>query len=82
MAVIARMAELARQNCQMLVATHSPILLALPGATILEIRDDGEITPVEYDEAMPVRLTKDFLADPGRYLDYLTAPDQANHDLG
>jgi len=75
MAVLARMSELARENCQMLVATHSPILLALPGATILEIEEDGAITEVGYDEAMPVRLTRNFLADPDRYLHHLTAPE-------
>lgn len=75
MAVVARMSELARQNCQMLVATHSPILLALPGATILEIGETGDVAVVSYDEAMPVRLTRNFLADPGQYLRHLTAPD-------
>jgi predicted ATPase len=75
MAVLARMAELSRQNCQLIVATHSPILLALPGATILEIHDDGDLAAVAFDDAMPVRLTKDFLADPERYLRHL-APDQ------
>lgn len=72
MAVLARMADLTRQNCQMLVATHSPILLSLPDATILEIQDNGGIIPVAYDEAMPVRLIRDFLGDPGRYLRHLT----------
>jgi predicted ATPase len=72
MAVLARLADLTRQNCQMLVATHSPILLSLPGATVLEIQENGGITPVSYDEAMPVRLTRDFLSDPGRYLRHLT----------
>jgi predicted ATPase len=42
------------------------------GATILEIREDGDITSVTYDEAMPVRLTRDFLSDPGRYLRHVT----------
>jgi predicted ATPase len=76
MAVLARMADLNRQNCQMLVATHSPILLSLPGATILEIQENGGITSVSYDEAMPVRLTRDFLNDPGRYLRHLTPADK------
>jgi predicted ATPase len=45
---------------------------SLPGATILEIQENGGITSVTYDEAMPVRLTRDFLGDPGRYLRHLT----------
>ncbi|MFD9550636.1 ABC transporter ATP-binding protein [Nocardia salmonicida] len=79
MAAVARMAELARQNCQILVATHSPILLALPGATIFEIQEAGEIVVVTYDESMPVRLTRNFLANPGRYLRYLTASDSQDN---
>jgi predicted ATPase len=59
----------------MLIATHSPILLALPGASILEIPEGGDITAVGYDEAMPVRLTRSFLADPNRYLRHLTASE-------
>ena len=68
MAVLARLAELLERNCQFLIATHSPILLALPGATILEIGDDGAITRVSYDDALPVRLTREFLAAPERLL--------------
>ncbi|KAA0021755.1 AAA family ATPase [Antrihabitans cavernicola] len=71
MAVIAHLAHLAKRGCQILVATHSPILLALPGATIYEILEDGTIDLVVYDDALPVRLTRDFLADPDRYLRHL-----------
>lgn len=71
MAVLARLAELAELGCQIVVATHSPILLALPGATIYEIAEAGEIERVEYDQALPVRLTRDFLAAPERFLRHL-----------
>lgn len=82
MTVLAQMADLARQNCQMLVATHSPILLSLPGATILEIQEDGDIIAVTYDEAMPVRLTRDFLNDPGRYLRHLAPAEKSTLESG
>ncbi len=71
----ARMAELVEQGCQLLVATHSPILLALPAAAILEIAEDGQVELVDYDQALPVRLTRGFLADPHRYLRHLLAAD-------
>jgi len=77
MALLARLAELAEQGCQVVAATHSPILLALPGATIYEIDDDGEISPTDYDHALPVRLTRDFLASPQRYLRHLLDEDDA-----
>ncbi|MGW1682547.1 hypothetical protein [Saccharopolyspora sp. NPDC002376] len=53
------------------LATHSPVLLALPGATILEISETREIEQVAYDEALPVRLTRDFLAAPDKFLRHL-----------
>ena len=68
MALLARLADLVSRNCQVIVATHSPVLLALPGATILEIGDDGEVARMPFDEALPVRLTREFLADPERLL--------------
>ena len=68
MALLARLADLVSRNCQVIVATHSPVLLALPGASILEIGDDGEVARMPFDEALPVRLTREFLADPERLL--------------
>lgn len=76
MAVLARLAELAVQGCQIVVATHSPILPALPGATIYEIAETGEIERVEYDQALPVRLTRDFLTAPERFLRHLLTEDE------
>ncbi|QLY33321.1 AAA family ATPase [Nocardia huaxiensis] len=71
MAVLARMAELAARDSQFIVATHSPILLALPGASILELDDDGEIHETSYDKALPVRLTREFVNDPDVFLRHL-----------
>jgi predicted ATPase len=70
MALLTRLHDLAGQDCQFVVATHSPILLALPGAEILQLDDDGART-VSYDEALPVELTRRFLDDPARSLRYL-----------
>jgi predicted ATPase len=78
MAVLARFAELVEQGCQIVVATHSPILLALPGATIYQIGETGEIERMDYDQALPVRLTREFLSAPEKFLRYLLTEDQ--HD--
>jgi predicted ATPase len=75
LALLRRIADLTAQGCQLVVATHSPILLALPGATILEIGDDGSVDRVGYDEAQPVRLTRDFLGAPERFLRHLLDTD-------
>lgn len=71
LAVLRRIAELTSQGSQFVVATHSPVLLALPGAAILEIDGDGAIRRVGYDDAPPVSLTRGFLADPDAFLRHL-----------
>jgi predicted ATPase len=76
--MLARLSELAAQGCQLLIATHSPVLLSLPGATILELGDDGQLRRVGYDEALPVRLTRDFLANPKIYLRHLLDDDDGD----
>jgi predicted ATPase len=70
---LARLHELTRAGSQMLIATHSPILLALPGATILQISADGRLRRVDYDEADAVQVTRDFLNAPQRTLRHLLA---------
>jgi predicted ATPase len=65
LAALTRIPDLVRQGSQFVIATHSPILLAVPDARILQIEDDGALTPTPYD-ARPVRTTRRFLADPAR----------------
>ena len=57
---------------QFVIATHSPILLSLPGATVLSF-DGGKIQPVDYRETEHFRLTRDFLNAPERYFRHLLA---------
>lgn len=67
LAMLARMLELAADGCQFVVATHSPILLAYPGARIYELSESG-IQRVPYDETETVSLYRSFLARPDAYL--------------
>jgi len=55
---------------QLIIATHSPILTALPGAQILSFGPSGPV-PVAWDEVESVRLTRDFLNDPTGVLNTL-----------
>jgi len=71
MAALVRIHDLVKKGAQFIIATHSPILLAAPGARILQIDGGGRIGRVDYDEAQPVAMTRDFLADPARYLRHL-----------
>ncbi|MCX6035913.1 MAG: hypothetical protein NTV38_13220 [Chloroflexi bacterium] len=67
LALIAVIKDMVMQKGQFIIATHSPILMAFPDATILNF-DGGEIHPAEYDELEPVRLMRDFLQDPQAFL--------------
>ena len=71
LALVARIVELTAQGSQFVIATHSPVLLAVPGATILQVDADGEIARVDYGQAEPVVLTREFLANPDRFLRHL-----------
>ena len=52
--------RLAEGGAQLFVATHSPILLGLPGAQILSF-DNGTLHPCSYEETDSVRVTSMFL---------------------
>lgn len=64
------MHELVEQDSQFIVATHSPILMAYPDATILHLSEDG-IAEVEYEEIDHFQLTRDFLNNRERYFQHL-----------
>ncbi|WP_406191309.1 hypothetical protein OG331_49090 [Streptomyces sp. NBC_01017] len=70
-----RIRQLLQQGCQFVVATYSSILLAMPGARILQIERGGTIEQVEYEQAEPVALTGAFVNRPDRFLDRMFAED-------
>ena len=70
LAFISMIKEMVRQNAQFIIATHSPILMAIPEASIISF-DEYPIREVDYNDLEHVNLTKDFLNNPERYLRYL-----------
>ena len=50
-----------------MIATHSPILLAYPGALIYELTGDGPV-PTAYGDTDHFRMTRAFLDAPERFL--------------
>jgi predicted ATPase len=67
LSLLVRMSELVEDGSQFIIATHAPIVLAYPGATIYLLDQTG-ITRVAYDETEHVQLTRDFLNDRDRFL--------------
>ena len=70
LALLAMLKGMAEQDSQFVVATHSPILMALPGADILSF-DRPPVRRVRYEEVEHVSLTRDFLNNPEPFLRHL-----------
>ncbi len=68
LAALAKIHELAEsRRSQFIIATHSPILLSYPNATIYKL-DEGGITHVQYEETEHYLVTREFLNNYKRVL--------------
>ncbi len=67
LALVGVLADVARGGGQVVCATHSPVLAALPGATLLEVGDWG-YRAVEWADLELVHHWRAYLEAPGRYL--------------
>ena len=67
LALLAIVVRAAAEGAQFVIATHSPILLAIPGARIYELDGRG-LAPADYDELEAVRFTRGFLDAPERFI--------------
>lgn len=70
LSLLSLLKEMAAQNAQFIIATHSPILLAFPGAAILSC-DHPPLKEVAYEKLEHVTLTRDFLNNPAAFLRHL-----------
>jgi len=70
MALIAELGRLVRSDSQLIIATHSPILMAFPGAQVMLIDENG-INEVNYRETEHYRITRRMLENPGSLLSEL-----------
>ncbi|HEV2750389.1 MAG TPA: AAA family ATPase, partial [Gemmatimonadales bacterium] len=74
LALMAAMHRLVQRNSQFIIATHSPILLGYPGATIY-LFAEKELTRILYLETEHYQITKAFLDRPERMLKELLRAD-------
>jgi predicted ATPase len=58
--------------CQVIMATHAPILMAYPGARLLRLTKYG-LEPVTLEETDHFRLIREFCADPAAFVETMTA---------
>ena len=73
MAALAAIHNLVEQESQFIIATHSPILLAYPRASIYQL-DEAGIRKVEYEETEHYSVTRQFLNDYHQMLEILMEP--------
>ncbi|MCR4962752.1 MAG: AAA family ATPase [Firmicutes bacterium] len=59
--------DLAKQGAQFIISTHSPVLITLPDADIIQFTDQG-FEHVKYQDTEHYQVIKGFLADPERML--------------
>ena len=76
LALMAMMMDMIAREGQFIVATHSPILLAFPGARIYSF-DRVPIGEVDYASLDHVTLTREFLNAPERFLRHLGHPERS-----
>jgi predicted ATPase len=55
-------------NCQIIMATHSPVLMAYPGARLLRLTKYG-LEPVTVKETDHYRVMREFCADPAAFVE-------------
>ncbi|HWL34755.1 MAG TPA: AAA family ATPase [Frankiaceae bacterium] len=72
--LIALLDTMRREGSQVVCATHSPLLVSLPGATLLEVGEWG-LREAAYDDLDLVRSWREFLDAPGRWLRHLVDQD-------
>ena len=65
--MLIRMHQLVMEDCQFIISTHSPILMAYPGATIYQLTESG-IHQTKYDKTEHYLLMKYFLNNTNQYL--------------
>jgi len=75
LAFLVALNELVLAGSQFIIATHSPIIMAYPDATILHFTADG-IRPISYEDTEHYKVTRAFLTRTDKMLQDLFADDE------
>ncbi|HUF39780.1 MAG TPA: AAA family ATPase [Anaerolineales bacterium] len=70
LAFLSLVKQMLAEDAQFIIATHSPILMAFPGAEILSF-DHAPPKRMAFDDLEHVQITRDFLNNPQAYLRHL-----------
>ena len=70
MKLMSYMNELVKKNCQFIISTHSPMLIAMPNSDVYQLSKD-KIDKVPFQETGHYTLTRRFLENPEKMFKYL-----------
>lgn len=76
LAALVALQQLVQRDSQFIIATHSPILLAYPGAKIV-LFDDTGLAEIDYEDTEHFAITRDFLNNYRGRIAGLLGDDQA-----
>ena len=68
--LVVMITDLVRNGSQVIIATHSPIIMALKGAKIYNFTEEG-IKEINYEDIESVQFTKHFLNDKDNFIERL-----------
>ena len=74
MAILTRIHQLVEKNCQFIIATHSPILIAYP-ISFIYLLSDGKLEQVKYTDTEHYQDTKNFINKHEEMLKILMSDD-------
>jgi predicted ATPase len=69
-----------RGQCQVIMATHSPLLMAYPGARLLLISKHG-LDPVSVEQTEHFKLIREFCTNPVAFVDSALGEDAQRNEL-
>ena len=70
LALLSLIKSMTNEGCQFIIATHSPIIMAIPDAQLLSL-DSCPPSEVEFNDLEHVKLLRNFLNGPERFLRHL-----------
>jgi predicted ATPase len=68
--LLAMIMDAIKKDSQFIIATHSPILMAIPNAKILEVKNN-QIKEVSYNQIESIGLLKQFINHPEQFINHL-----------
>ena len=77
--LIRNMERLVRMDSQFIISTHSPMLIAFPGAEVYQIAEDGLVS-VHYRQTNHYRTTVRFLQNPESAIEDILGEEYAAND--